>query len=72
MFEPSDDHPGSPGAGGVYRLGEEPPDDLRASTTARERLRILRELTERAWDLTGRPWPTYDRREIPVRVMRPG
>ena len=54
----------------VYRLGEEPRDDFLDSTTAQERLAMLRELTERAWKLSGRPFPSYSRREIPVRVTR--
>lgn len=54
----------------IHRLGEEPRDDLLQSTTAEERLRILRELSERAWTLTGRPWPSYSRDEMPVRVDR--
>lgn len=54
----------------VYRLGEEPRDDLSADTTAEERLAILSELSERAWALTGRPVPTYERSDIPIRVTR--
>ena len=56
----------------MYRLGEEPDDDLRDRTTAEERLEILRELTERAWTFTGRPFPSYSRDEIPVRVVERG
>jgi hypothetical protein len=54
----------------VYRLGEEPQDDLAACTTAAERISLLRELTERAWSLSGRPLPDYDRSAIPIRVIR--
>ena len=54
----------------VFRLGEEPPDDLLGTTTVRERLAMLRELTERAWRLSGQPFPTYRRQDIPVRVVR--
>lgn len=57
--------------GGVYRLGAEPPDDLRAITTAEERLEILDVLTKRAWSLTGAPFPDYRRENIPARVVRP-
>ena len=52
----------------VFQLGHEPPDNLADSTTAEERLDILRALTERAWRLSGRAFPTYSRAEIPVRV----
>ena len=54
----------------VFRLGEEPRDDLSDSTSAQERLEILRELTERAWRLSGRAFPTYSRRDIPLRVTQ--
>ena len=54
----------------VFRLGYEPKDDLTESTTPEERLEILRELTDRAWRLTGREFPSYSRRETPVRVAR--
>jgi len=57
--------------GGVYRLGEEPPDDLRILTTPEERLEILARLTDRAWSLTGAPFPNYRRSDIPARVIRP-
>ncbi len=53
----------------VLRLGEEPRDDLLDSTTAEERLALLRELTERAWRLSGRAFPSYSRHDIPVRVI---
>jgi hypothetical protein len=56
----------------IFRLGEEPPDDLRETTTAAQRLEILRELTKRAWTLSGRPFPSYSRRQIPIRVVRRG
>lgn len=54
----------------VYRLGKEPRDDLRAVTTAEERLAILSDLSERAWALSGRPAPSYDRSKVPVRITR--
>ncbi len=57
--------------GGVYRLGEEPPDDLRHHTTPEQRLALLTRLTERAWTLTGAPFPRYERHEIPAKVIRP-
>ena len=57
----------------MFTLGEEPLDDadrLMERTTAEERLEILRELTERAWRLSGQAWPSYSRGQIPVRVTR--
>ena len=56
----------------VYRLGEEPGDDLSASTTPEERLAMVWELTLRAWALSGRPIPTYERHEMPVIIQRRG
>ena len=54
----------------IFRLGQEPREDLCADTTAVERLAILRRLTERAWALSGRSLPAYARSDIPVRVVR--
>lgn len=54
----------------VFRLGEEPPDDLTAVTTAEQRLDMVAELSRRMWELTGRVPPSYVRAEIPVRVVR--
>ena len=49
-----------------FRLGEEPGDDLSATTTAAERLAMVWELTLDAWALTGKPLPTYTRAETPI------
>jgi hypothetical protein len=49
-----------------YRLGAEPSDDLRASTSAEQRLAMVWQLTLEAWALTGKPLPTYERRNAPV------
>jgi hypothetical protein len=54
----------------VYRLGEEPGDDLSLSTTAAERLEMMWTLRDRMWEITGQPWPRYSRSEIPIRVIR--
>jgi len=45
----------------IFRLGEEPGDDLSAVTTAEERLAMVGELSRRMWELTGRPVPSYPR-----------
>lgn len=50
----------------VYRLGAEPGDDLRAITTAEERLAMMWPLALEAWDFSGRPMPGYSRRKAPV------
>lgn len=56
----------------IFRLGDEPSDDLSDTTTAEERLAMLWELSGRAWALTGRPFASYRREEMPGRVIRPG
>ena len=52
-----------------FRLGEEPPDDLSATSTAEERLGMLASLSEEAWALLGRTVPDYPREEAPVAVV---
>lgn len=53
-----------------HRLGEEPSDDLRNSTTAEERLNMMWQLAVDAWSLSGKPIPDYNRNEAPVRKLR--
>jgi hypothetical protein len=55
-----------------YRLGEEPGDDLSASTTAEERLAMVWPLTLDAWAMAGKALPTYTRGETPIRVVPSG
>ncbi|MEJ7809871.1 MAG: hypothetical protein WKG32_05565 [Gemmatimonadaceae bacterium] len=55
----------------VIRLGEEPGDDLSASSTPEARIEMVAELSRRMWELTGRPTPSYARADIPGRVVRP-
>ncbi len=55
-----------------FRLGEEPSDDLSAVTTPVERVAMMWGLAETAWKLAGLPLPTYDRRNLPARLLRPG
>jgi hypothetical protein len=50
----------------VFRLGDEPGDDLSRSTTAAERLAMMWVLARDAWSLSGRPLPDYPREETPV------
>lgn len=54
----------------VFRLGEEPNDDLSATTTPEERLAMVDVLSRRMWELSGRPMPSYTRRSMPVAVRR--
>jgi hypothetical protein len=54
----------------VHRLGEEPGDDLSASTTAEQRLDTVDLLSKRMWELSGPPLPSYTRATMPGRVLR--
>jgi hypothetical protein len=56
----------------VYRLDEEPGDDLSATTTPEERLAMVAILSERMWALAGFPRQHHPRAELPIRVSRPG
>jgi hypothetical protein len=52
----------------VYRLGDEPGDDLTAITTADERVAMVWELSARMWEFGGAQASTYTRATIPVVV----
>lgn len=54
----------------IFRLGEEPRDDLRETMTAEDRLRLLRRLSDRAWMLAGKPIPGVPRSRMTVRITR--
>lgn len=56
----------------VFRLGDEPSDDLTDSTTPEERLAMMWPLALDAWATAGRPLPAYSRDEMPGRVLRTG
>lgn len=53
-----------------HALGQEPSEDISATTTAEERLSMMWPLAVRAWSLTGRPFPSYTRENIPSRIIR--
>ena len=55
----------------VFRLGEEPSDDLSDSTTAEERFEMVAMLSERMLEFSPTPPSTNARRGSPVRVIRP-
>ena len=55
-----------------FALDDDAADDISAVTTAAERIAMMWSLAETAWKLAGRPLPTYDRRNMPARVFRPG
>ena len=52
------------------RLGEEPQEDLSASTTAAERLGMMWRLARDAWAMAGLPIPDYSREEMPITKRR--
>ena len=43
--------------------------DPPVGATIEERLRMTKELSDRAWALSGRPRPDYDRANIPFRRL---
>ena len=49
-----------------YPLGQEPGDDLSATTTAEDRIAMMWGLAVDAWALAGLPLPSYDRRDTPI------
>lgn len=53
------------------RRGDEPGDDLSATTTAEERIAMMWPLAVEAWSLAGQPMPEYERKDIPVRFLPP-
>lgn len=53
----------------VYRLGEEPRDDLSVCTSADERLALVAELTRELWALAGLQIPMYSRAQMPVAIV---
>ena len=55
-----------------HRLGEEAGDDLSTVTTPVERVAMMWTLALSAWQVAGRPLPTYDRRALPARLFRAG
>ena len=56
----------------IFRLGEEPGDELSAETTAEQRLAMVWELSARMWELAGSPQPSYTRSDMPIRLTRRG
>ncbi len=55
-----------------FRLGEEGGEDLSLHTTPQQRLAMVWELSQGAWELAGRPCPSYDRAHTPIRAVRRG
>jgi hypothetical protein len=53
----------------IFPLGQEPGEDLSASTTAAERLAMLWALSQEAWAFAGFTMPAYERHEIPIKIV---
>lgn len=51
----------------IIPLASDEARDSHLGATIRQRLDMLAELSNLAWIATGRPFPSYDRRHIPVR-----
>ena len=48
-------------------LDDDGRDELCAATTPEERIAMMDDLAKEAWNLAGKPFPTYDRENIPIR-----
>jgi hypothetical protein len=55
-----------------FKLGEEPSEDLRETTTAEQRLAMMWPLALDAWASMGKPLPEYTRDTMPGRIVRRG
>ena len=56
----------------VRSLADSTDDDLSAVTDPGQRIRMMWPLAVEAWQLAGRPLPSYARANIPSRVFRAG
>jgi hypothetical protein len=54
----------------IHPLGTDSSDDLSDELSAEARIALVWTLSARMWELTGEPWPTYSRGEMPVTVVR--
>ena len=54
----------------VRSLHDEPPDDQAGHMNGEARVELVWTLSARMWELTGRPFPSYARSAIPVRIQR--
>jgi hypothetical protein len=51
-------------------LGEEELIDPRDESSVDERIALVWTLTRQLWDFSGRPFPTYARRDMPGSITR--
>ena len=52
----------------VVPLESDEAADARVPGSPSQRLAVLADLSQRMWELTGVPYPTYSRATMPVRV----
>ena len=52
----------------IVPLGSNEAGDSRVGGSPAERLALVRELSQRMWELTGHPLPSYARKNIPVKL----
>lgn len=53
----------------VFRLEEEPPDDLTDATTIAERVEMVDALSQEAWRLAGVPVSRVDHSQMPMKLV---
>ena len=71
MTEPRLARTGPSPSARVYRLEDPPEDDLSSCTTVQERVAMVALLSRRMWEISGLPWPSYTRANLPVAIIRP-
>ncbi len=54
----------------VVSLHDSKARDARLGATVAERLEMVRELSLMAWAASGRPFPSYTRSEMPIRLAK--
>jgi hypothetical protein len=53
----------------IVPLRSEQAGDGRVGGSAADRLALVAELSQRMWDLTGHPLPSYTRQTMPVKLI---
>ncbi len=54
----------------ILRLEDDVRDDLSGITTPEQRIEMVWDLSARMWELTGRPFPSYARHDMPGLIIR--
>ena len=61
----------SPAPARILWIEDRQQEDLTESTTVQERFAMVATLSRRMWEISGCPWPSYNRTSIPVEIIRP-